>query len=432
MADHGCEEETVAPGSTLFFLYMFSAMFLVCFAGMMSGLTLGLLSMDQLELKLLIAAGTPKEQKFAKKILPLIEKEHLLLVTLLLFNALAMEALPIVLDKMVSSYLAIIISVTAVLLFGEVIPQGVCSRYGLYIGAFMSPFVRVLIFLAYPIAWPVAKLLDCILGTGHAGFFRRHEFKELVRLHGQEHAITGDEATIMRGALELRDKTAKQIMTPIESVFMVDGARKFDEKCLDEMLQRRHSRIPVYEREKKNVVGLIIVKTLLKHAQFAFMPVESQITVSELPRREFLEIAANTPLDSLLNQFQLGKSHLGLVYEGTDLLGIVTLEDVLEELIAEEIVDETDEYVDVHKKIRVVRAIQEIKSVARKPLVHGNSSSQLQRGWKKATAQTGNVAIEMGVMNTDPNTGSKEDSGSGQLLADRDDLEDVDAPSIRR
>eukprot|EP00850_Spirogloea_muscicola_P021745 SM000260S09941 [mRNA] locus=s260:155571:156045:+ [translate_table: standard] len=86
----------------------------------MSGLTLGLMSLGLVDLEVLQRSGSPDEQKQATTILPVVTKQHQLLVTLLLCNAAAMEALPIFLDKMFNPYLAVILSVTFVLLFGEV------------------------------------------------------------------------------------------------------------------------------------------------------------------------------------------------------------------------------------------------------------------------------------------------------------------------
>jgi metal transporter CNNM len=92
---------------------------------MMSGLTIGLLSLDYVSLQVLKNSGEPQERIYAARIIPLVRHKHLLLVTLLLCNAAAMEALPIFLDKMVPSYLAIALSVTAVLFFGECVVQAV-------------------------------------------------------------------------------------------------------------------------------------------------------------------------------------------------------------------------------------------------------------------------------------------------------------------
>lgn len=93
--------------------------FLVLFAGLMSGLTMGLMSLDMTNLKIIAKSGDPTQQKHAERIIPIVEKHHLLLVTLLVGNALAMEALPIFLDRLVGPFFAVVLSVTMVLLFGE-------------------------------------------------------------------------------------------------------------------------------------------------------------------------------------------------------------------------------------------------------------------------------------------------------------------------
>ena len=85
----------------------------------MSGLTLGLLSLDSLSLKVLCEAGTPQQQKYAKRIMPLVKRHHWLLVTLLLGNAAAVESMPLFLDRVSDPVTAILVSVTAVLFFGE-------------------------------------------------------------------------------------------------------------------------------------------------------------------------------------------------------------------------------------------------------------------------------------------------------------------------
>eukprot|EP00242_Pyramimonas_sp_CCMP2087_P002388 CAMPEP_0198227554 /NCGR_PEP_ID=MMETSP1445-20131203/109655_1 /TAXON_ID=36898 /ORGANISM="Pyramimonas sp., Strain CCMP2087" /LENGTH=105 /DNA_ID=CAMNT_0043907651 /DNA_START=48 /DNA_END=361 /DNA_ORIENTATION=- len=105
----------------------------------MSGLTLGLMSLSGMDLEILSRSGTELEREQVKKVKPLLENEHKLLVTLLLCNAFSMEALPLCLDQFLDPVTAILISVSAVLLFGEVIPQAVCSKYGLQVGAASAP-----------------------------------------------------------------------------------------------------------------------------------------------------------------------------------------------------------------------------------------------------------------------------------------------------
>ncbi|KAE8687015.1 DUF21 domain-containing protein [Hibiscus syriacus] len=158
---------------------------------------------------------------------------------------------------------AILISVTLILLFGEIIPQSVCSRYGLAIGVKVAPFVRVLVWICFPVAYPISKLLDFLLGHGHIALFRRAELKTLVDLHGNEAGkggeLTHDETTIIAGALELTEKKAKDAMTPISETFAIDINAKLDRELMSLILEKGHSRVPVYYEHPKNIIGLILL-----------------------------------------------------------------------------------------------------------------------------------------------------------------------------
>lgn len=74
---------------------------------------------------------------------------------------------------------------TAILLFAEVIPQALCSRYGLQIGSFFAPVVRGLMIVCYPLAKPISLALDYILGEPESGFYRRAQIRAIVELHGE-------------------------------------------------------------------------------------------------------------------------------------------------------------------------------------------------------------------------------------------------------
>lgn len=132
--------DDIEVGSFWWLTYAGISCFLVLFAGIMSGLTLGLMSLGLVDLEILQRSGTSQEKKQAATILPVVKKQHQLLVTLLLCNACAMEALPICLDKIFHPLVAVILSVTFVLAFGEVIPQAICTRYGLAVCTYCHPY----------------------------------------------------------------------------------------------------------------------------------------------------------------------------------------------------------------------------------------------------------------------------------------------------
>ncbi|XP_019071568.1 DUF21 domain-containing protein At2g14520-like [Solanum lycopersicum] len=294
-----------------FFNHIVIIVFLVIFAGMMSGLTLGLMSLSLVDLEVLAKSGTPSDRKNAAKILPVVQNQHLLLCTLLICNAAAMEALPIFLDSLISAWGAILISVTLILLFGEIIPQSLCSRHGLTIGATMAPFVRVLVWICFPIAYPIGKLLDYLLGHQNSGLFRRAELKTLVHFHGN-HAgkggeLTNDETTIIAGALELHEKRAGDAMTPISDIFSIDIDGKLDRDLTNLILEKGHSRIPIYFDQPTNIIGLLLVKNLLT-IHPADETLVRNVTIRKIPR-----VSYTMRLDDILNEFQKGHSHMAVV-----------------------------------------------------------------------------------------------------------------------
>ncbi|PPS02957.1 hypothetical protein GOBAR_AA17714 [Gossypium barbadense] len=303
---------------TGFFIRITTVAGLVLFAGLMSGLTMALMSLSLVDLEVLAESGTPTNSKHAAKILPVVGRQHLLLCTLLICNAAAMEALPIFLDSLVSAWGAILISVTLILMFGELVllsfftiqiaPQAVCTRYGLAIGAKVAPFVRVLIWICFPVAYPISKLLDLLHGEGHEALFRRAELKTLVDLHGNEAGkggeLTRDETTIIEGALELSKKTAMDAMTPISETFAININAKDLMKLI---LEKGHSRVPVYHERIENIIGLILVKNLLTIHPASEVPVKN-ITIRRIPR-----VPESMPLYDILNEFQKGHSHMAVV-----------------------------------------------------------------------------------------------------------------------
>jgi metal transporter CNNM len=224
-------------------------------------------------------------------------------------------------------------------IFGEVIPQSVCVRYGLSIGAFMAPFVLGLMWLLAPFAWPTAKLLDKLLGEDHGTVYKKAGLKTLVTLHrtlgsSPTDRLNQDEVTIITAVLDLKEKAIGDIMTPMEDVFTMSADTVLDEKTMDEILGAGYSRIPIYEPGNElNFIGMLLVKILITYDP------EDCKKVSEFALATLPETRPETSCLDIVNFFQEGKSHMVLVsdFPGEDhgALGVVTLEDVIEELIGE-------------------------------------------------------------------------------------------------
>lgn len=225
-------------------------------------------------------------------------------------------------------------------MFGEILPQALCTKYALSIGGRTVWLVKVSMFCLYPIAYPAARLLESLLGSSPEGrlVYRRAELKELVSIMGGKIELAPDEVKIIRGVLDLRDKHPALIMTPLDNVFMLRDCDRFDALTVEEILHRGFSRIPVYsENNRQKIVGMLLIKRLFASNT------SDPVLVSSLPLSPVPTVSHNQSLFTILHEFKQGKSHLAIVlgHNGKP-IGIVTLEDIIEEMIQEEIADETD------------------------------------------------------------------------------------------
>jgi len=262
--------------------------------------------------------------------------------------------------------------VSLVLLFGEVIPQAVCTRFGLRIGAAMAWFVWVLMGLLFVIAWPIAKLLDMILGKETGTFFRRTELKELVHLHAEDplkangESLSIDEVRIIKGAIDMKEKTVGECQTLANDVFAISIDTILDRETLKQIVDAGHYRIPVYHTGRDHFIGMILTKDLI------LLDPDAATPVRDLKLYKVPIVTGDMPLYDMLHQFQTGRSHMAIVLDPKDHInptGIITLEDVIEELLQEEILDEEDlrktiEQKDMARDVRLAKAFHRKYSLA--------------------------------------------------------------------
>ncbi|GMN44529.1 hypothetical protein TIFTF001_013723 [Ficus carica] len=275
----------------LFWAYFGVSLALVVFTGVTSRLALGLLSFNQVDLEVIIKSGNPRARRNAAKIMPLVKKEHLLLCTLLMGKSLATEALPILMDTIFPVWIALLISVLLILAFGEILPQAVCARYGLSIGAKMSVLVRLLVFYFFPISYPMSKILDIFLRKEHSVLLRRAKLKTLVTLHSNE---------VGKGGELSRHETSIIAVKKIKfmSIFR---------QTMGLILSKGHSRIPVYSGEQKNIIGLILVKNLI------FCHPEDETPIKFMTLRRMPRVYEDWPLYDIMNQFLKSHCHMAAV-----------------------------------------------------------------------------------------------------------------------
>ncbi|XP_061625781.1 metal transporter CNNM2 isoform X1 [Phyllopteryx taeniolatus] len=343
-----------------FWLQVIFISMLLCLSGMFSGLNLGLMALDPMELQIVQNCGTEREKNYAKKIEPVRSQGNYLLCSLLLGNVLVNTTLTILLDDIAGSGLiAVVMSTIGIVIFGEIVPQAICSRHGLAVGANTIFLTKFFMLLTFPASYPVSKLLDYLLGQEIGTVYNREKLLEMLRVTDPYNDLVKEELNIIQGALELRTKTVEVVMTPLRDCFMIPGDATLDFNTMSEIMKSGYTRIPVFEGERSNIVDLLFVKDLAFVDPDDCTPLK---TITKFYSHPLHFVFNDTKLDAMLEEFKKGKSHLAIVQrvnnegEGDpfyEVLGIVTLEDIIEEIIKSEILDETDLYTDNKTKKKI-------------------------------------------------------------------------------
>ena len=299
------------------------------------------------------------------------------------------------------------LSTLSIVVLGEIVPQAACSRYGLYIGANTVWVVKIFIIIMYVVAWPISVILDIILGRDIGQVYSAAELHKLIRIHvenpdaQEESGLNKDDGNLLTGALEYKDKTVADVMTTIEKVFMLDLQTRLIFPVLMEIYKSGFTRIPIYEFDRQNIVGILFTKDLILIDPDDGVEIAAVISFHGNREGGFVRgVPDDTSLDKVFREFKSSYLHLlvayGEVSHGNEMsgmggmddnrlgpdvpqlkvrndhisdyttahsltgnrrvvTGVITLEDVLEAVIKDEIVDETDNFVDVNKTETRVR-----------------------------------------------------------------------------
>ncbi|KAM3913453.1 metal transporter CNNM1 isoform 2-T2 [Leptodactylus fuscus] len=338
------------------------ALLLLAMSALFSGLRLSLLSLDPVELRVLQNSGSPAEREHARRVQSVRARGSYLLCTLLLGNALANASLAGWLCSSLPAepWLAVLLCTGCVFLCGDVAPYSVCSRHGLAIASRSLWLTRLLMAVTFPVSYPLSRLLDWALRQEISTFYTREKLLEMLRAADPYNDLVKEELNIIQGALELRTKVVEDVLTPLGDCFMLRADAVLDFSTVSEILRSGYTRIPVYEGDDRaNIVDILFVKDLAFVDPDDCTPLQ---TVTRFYHRPLHCVFNDTRLDAVLEEFKKGKSHLAIVQrvnnegEGDpfyEVMGIVTLEDIIEEIIKSEILDETDLYTDNRKKERV-------------------------------------------------------------------------------
>lgn len=239
-----------------------------------------------------------------------------------------------------------VVTTIVVLIFGEVSPKSIAKESPEKFAMFSAPFLNIFVILLTPInflfkQWK--KLLSLVFKTSDDPAITEEELLTIVEEAEQEGGIDEQEGTLIRSAIEFSELEAADILTPRIDVTGVPSDADKDE-IAEVFMQTGYSRLPVYEETIDNIIGIIYQKDFHNYISHTDKDIQAII-------RPALFISKGKRVGALLGELQQKKSHIAVVLDefgGT--IGIVTLEDILEELVGE-IWDEHDKVVEEIEKI---------------------------------------------------------------------------------
>lgn len=323
-------------------------LFVVALLGMsalFSGLTLGMFSLSLYELKRKAELGNKK----AARIYPIRKKGNQLLVALLTGNVAVNALLSVFLGSLTSGLIATIASTVLITLFGEIVPQAVFTRFALNLSYKLAWLLNLILIVSWPIAVPLAKLLDAIIGPERQTIMSKAELVKIFEEHeaSKDSNVDEDELQIVTNALAFGDMKVSDVMTPRIATKMLDAEQPITKKLISELYESGFSRFPVYSESQDNIVGLLYIRDLLKLNRASKPKVENYQSKSAV-----IKIQETDNLDDALNKFIKTKNHMFIVVnQFNEFGGVVTLEDVLEQIIGREFVDEFDKVEDTRKVV---------------------------------------------------------------------------------
>ncbi|XP_072292576.1 metal transporter CNNM1 [Eucyclogobius newberryi] len=348
------------PQETDVWLQAGVSVLLLGLSALCSGLNISMLALDPVELRVLQNSGTEKEQKYARKIESVRKHGNYILCTVVLGNVLTNTCFVVWMCQILGmTALSTTFCTLGIFFIGEILPHSVASRHSLAIASKTLCATRLLMLVFLPIAYPVSKILDILLRQEISSFYTREKLVAMLRVTDPYHDLVKEELNIIQGALELRTKTVEDVLTPLSDCYMVSSDAALDFCTMSDIMQSGFTRIPVYENERSNIVDILFVKDLAFVDPDDCTPLK---TITQFYKHPMHYVFNDTKLDVMLEEFKRGKSHLAVVQrvnsegEGDpfyEVMGIITLEDVIEEIIKSEIVDETDLYTDNRNKRRV-------------------------------------------------------------------------------
>ena len=231
-----------------------------------------------------------------------------------------------------------------ILIFAEIIPKTIGTSYWRSLAIPASVIINGMIFIMFPLVWVLEKLTGHISSKSNQISISREDISAMVSVATEEEVIEKEEKKMIQNLLKLDEITAHEIMTPSAVVEMAESHMTIRDFYDSEELT--HSRIPVYDDENDEyVIGYVLRQEILeKMAEDKFTTTLDEIT------RPIMTFKEDDTVSDIWEKMLEKKEHISVILdEYGSVRGIVTMEDVIETMIGHEIVDETDEVVDMQE-----------------------------------------------------------------------------------
>jgi len=289
-----------------------------------------------------------KDLSGAKTLAHLRKDTHRLLITILIGNNVvnigaSVLAASLFMDLFGSSGLGIATGVMTflVLVFGDITPKSYASKYAVPLALFAAKPVHFLQIIFTPIIWFLEKIVIGLIkklgGQVHEEKVSDEEIRAFIDISAESGTIEKREKELLNKVLQFNDIEVEEVMTPRVSMDAMPIHSTLQD-ILNLVLKKSHSRVPIYKDNIDNIIGIITVKDLL----MLINKFNLNKKIDRIELKKPLIVPVSKKIDSLFRDFQKARMHMAIVideYGGT--AGLVTLEDLLEEIVGE-IVDESD------------------------------------------------------------------------------------------
>ena len=235
-----------------------------------------------------------------------------------------------------------------ILLFAEILPKSLGVNYAMRLAPLVASILRVMTLVMRPVVWICRGLTALLPERKNEDAISAEELQAIAQLSRQSGEIDHEEEKVISNILGLRRRTVRQIMTPRTVTFTIDANLHVDEAVAMLKQVGSHSRIPVYDGDPANITGVIMGKDILRAAAEE----KDRMQLSSLTQPAHF-VPESAPLKRVLLEFFERRQHLFVVVdEYGAMTGVISLEDVIEEIVGREIVDESDKTLDMRELAR--------------------------------------------------------------------------------